>query len=140
MLKGINIGGENRLKYLNFLKKKQDENIEKLEKKYSFENRKNNKEIHLDEYTDYDTDNNNGSEFNDNDNILKEESIKKLNGDNNKSQYDEVDKKYDEESNYIENEYRFYDFDDQLLQYRSLEIEKLIKSLIDLKCALILTS
>ena len=31
MLKGINIGGENRLKYLDFLSKKQDESLEKLE-------------------------------------------------------------------------------------------------------------
>ena len=34
MIKGINIGGENRLEYLEFLKKKQDENIEMLEKIY----------------------------------------------------------------------------------------------------------
>ena len=30
MLKGINFGGGKRLNYLNYLKKKQDENIEKL--------------------------------------------------------------------------------------------------------------
>ena len=44
MLKGINIGGENRLKYLNFLQKKQDENLEKLEKMNLLENKKNKKE------------------------------------------------------------------------------------------------
>ena len=32
MLKGINVGGKNRLEYLDFLKKKQDENVELLEK------------------------------------------------------------------------------------------------------------
>ena len=32
MLKGINIGGKNRLEYLNFLKKRQDDNAERLEK------------------------------------------------------------------------------------------------------------
>ena len=32
MLKGINIGGDNRLEYLDFLKKKQDENIEMIER------------------------------------------------------------------------------------------------------------
>jgi hypothetical protein len=32
MLKGIQIGGENRLDYLEFLKKRQDESLEKLEK------------------------------------------------------------------------------------------------------------
>jgi len=32
MLKGINIGGKNRLEYLNFLKKRQDDNIEMFEK------------------------------------------------------------------------------------------------------------
>ena len=30
MLKGINIGGENRLKYLDFLRNKQDENLDNL--------------------------------------------------------------------------------------------------------------
>ena len=30
MLKGINIGGKNRLKYLNYLKQRQDDNVEKL--------------------------------------------------------------------------------------------------------------
>ena len=32
MLKGIHKGGESRLEYLKFLKKRQDENLEKLEK------------------------------------------------------------------------------------------------------------
>ena len=52
----------------------------------------------------------------------------------------DYNKEYDEESNYIENENNFYNFDDQLLQFRSLEIQKLIKSLLNLKSALILTS
>ena len=134
MLKGINIGGENRLNYLNFLKKKQDENIEKLEKNYSYENNKNSKEIQIVENTyNYEI------QSNDDDNILNEESTEKLSSENINS-YDDFNKKYDEETNYIENEYNFYDFDDQLLQYRSLEMERLIKSLIDLKDALILTS
>ena len=134
MLKGINIGGENRLNYLNFLKKKQDENIEKLEKNYSYENNKNSKEIQIVENTyNYEIQSNDG------DNILNEESTEKLSSENINS-YDDFNKKYDEETNYIENEYNFYDFDDQLLQYRSLEMERLIKSLIDLKDALILTS
>ena len=34
MLKGIHIGGENRLEYLDYLKKRQNENLEKLEKIY----------------------------------------------------------------------------------------------------------
>ena len=36
MLRGINIGGESRLKYLNYLKKKNDDNLEKLEKMYLY--------------------------------------------------------------------------------------------------------
>ena len=44
MLKGINIGGDNRLEYLDFLKKKQDENVELLEKAYMNEDKKNKKE------------------------------------------------------------------------------------------------
>ena len=49
-------------------------------------------------------------------------------------------KNYDEESKYIENENNFYNFDEQLLQFRALEIKKLIQLLLDLKSAFILTS
>ena len=45
MLKRINIGGENREKYLDFLKRKQDENLEKLEQIYFSENKQNNQNI-----------------------------------------------------------------------------------------------
>ena len=38
MLKGINIGGKNRLNYLNFLEKKQDGNAELLERTFLFNN------------------------------------------------------------------------------------------------------
>ena len=53
---------------------------------------------------------------------------------------EDYNKKYDEKSEYIERELNFYDFNDEYLQYRPLEIEKLVKSLINLKSALILTS
>ena len=52
----------------------------------------------------------------------------------------DFNKKYDEESNYIDKENRFYDFNEQFLEYRSLEAENLAKSLLDLKSAIILTS
>ena len=42
ILKGINIGGRNRLDYLDYLKKRQDDNLEKLEKVYSLETKDNN--------------------------------------------------------------------------------------------------
>ena len=45
MLKGINIGGENRLNYLDFLRNKQDESLEKLENIYLFGSIKNKKKI-----------------------------------------------------------------------------------------------
>ena len=41
---------------------------------------------------------------------------------------------------YIEKEYNFYDFDEQLLLYRPSEIENLVESLLNLKNAFILTS
>ena len=122
MLKGINIGGENRLKYLDFLRNKQAESLEKLENIYLLEsnkNKKGNKELI----------NNNENDDNEYEN-LKEYFDENIN----------YDKEYDEESNYIENENNFYNFDDQLLQFRSLEIEKLIQLLLDLKSAFILTS
>ena len=48
--------------------------------------------------------------------------------------------KFQEESDYIEKEKNFYYFDETLLQNRSLEIDELIKALIDLKQALIFSS
>ena len=44
MLKGINIGGKNRLQYLYFLQRKQDENIEILEKMNIKDNKSNKNE------------------------------------------------------------------------------------------------
>jgi len=128
MLKGINIGGNNRLKYLEFLKKKRDENLETLEKIYLLENQKNNKDNEFPEEMDKS-------------NSVDKIDINELNKEKiDVKDYSDFNKKYDEESNFIENEYNFYDFDDQLLQYRPLEIKNLVKSLIDLKGALILTS
>ncbi len=40
----------------------------------------------------------------------------------------------------IEKELNFYDFDEELLQYRPVEVDRLVKSLLNLKNALILTS
>ena len=121
MLKGINIGGKNRINYLNLLKKKRDENLEKLEASYIFENKKNNNKENNDDY-----------------NSLGLTNIELIKDKIDNS--DELNQKYDEESKYIEQELNFYDFDDQLLKYRPLEIENLMKSLMNIKSALILTS
>ena len=161
MLKGIHIGGENRLEYLDFLKKRQDDNLEKLEKIYYSGVEKKIKNEMAD-----DTDNhllkedNNNDDANKNNNIngpIKEESPliennEYLEQDNNKNFNDmeyngeiinpniDYNKKYDKESDYIEKETNFYDFDEELLQYRPLEIDRLVKVLLDLKGALLLTS
>ena len=78
MLKGINIGGIYRLKYLDFLKKKRDDNLEKLETMFLYENNKNNKLIK------------------DGNNDISISNIKDLNFYDSKNQFDELDKKYDE--------------------------------------------
>ena len=131
MLKGINIGGNKRIEYLKYLKKKQDENIEKLEKSFLF-NKKDNKEK-----------NNNSIENNyqDNEDLINKEGKKeKYSSIKNINKYSDKNKKYDKENKYLENEYNFYDFDEYLLQYRPIEIENIIKSLFDLKSAMNLTS
>ena len=154
MLKGIHIGGENRLEYLDFLKKKQDENLEKLEKIYYIIGEKKIKNDLIDE-TDNHNENNDDDKNNKN-NATKEETPLMDNNDfldqDNKNfnvlEYNgeiinpntDYNKKYDKESDYIEKECNFYDFDEQLLQYRSLEIDRLVKVLLDLKGALLLTS
>ena len=74
-----------------------------------------------------------------NDDLKNEESLKYSYAQSLNKNTD-FDEKYDEESDYIEKEISFYDFDEQLLQYRPLEIEFLMKSLMNLKQSLILTS
>ena len=133
MLKGINIGGNNRLKYLDFMKQKQEESLEELEKIYLTKNK-------------YELDNDN----NDIDLFDKDSLIDKINLENKNEKdslierinkyYDNYNKKYYEKSNFIEKENAFYDFDEQLLQFRPKEINYLFKSLINLKGAMILTS
>ena len=123
MLKGINIGGKFRLDYIDFLNKKRDENLEQLENIFLFESKMNKmKEKEL-----------NG----------EKEEDKLINNNNNKINpftYSEFDKKYDEESSFIEQELSFYDFNEEYLEYRSIEMEGLIKSLMNLKGSINLTS
>ena len=156
MLKGIHIGGENRLEYLDFLKKKQDENLEKLEKIYYNIGEKKIKNDLIDETDNHLVNNENDDDKNNKKNVTKEEAPLMNNSDfleqDNKNLNDmeyngeivdpnvDYNKKYDKESDYIEKEYNFYDFDEQLLQYRPLEIDRLVKVLLDLKGALLLTS
>ena len=150
MLKGINIGGDNRLEYLNFLKKKQEENVELLERINMNEDKKNKKENG--------DDNSNNNLIDENPNQKNDEALinnkdEEKNEDNNSkeqndTEYDnelinpkvDYNKKFDEESEFIEKESNFYDFDEQLLQFRPLEIDRLVKALIELKSSLILTS
>ena len=158
MLKGIQIGGENRLEYLKFLKKRQDESLEKLEKMNNIEDRKMRNDI-LDETDNHllnennninEEANNNKNYDNKDDSILTknnndftdQDNIIKSNENNGEFINPNIDynKKYDEESEYIEKENNFYDFDEELLQYRPLEIDRLVKVLLDLKGALLLTS
>ena len=131
MLKGINIGGEKRLYFLDYLKNRQDNALKQIEKMELIENN-SHKNGNLNKEIDKNKDNINN---NDNDN----ENIKKLNDNEIINDMNYI-QKYDEESNFIEKEIQFYDYDDSLLGYRPLEIDIIFKSLIDLKNALILTS
>ena len=165
MLKGIHIGGENRLEYLEFLKKKQDENLEKLEKIYynNIEKEKKVKNEILDESDNQllnnnineeqnkkNKNNNNNYDIPEEANLIKNDYTEKEkdNQNINEMEYngeiinpkEDYNKKYDIESDYIEKEINFYDFDEELLQYRPLEIDRLVKVLLDLKEALLLTS
>jgi hypothetical protein len=143
MLKGINIGGKYRLDFLDYLKKRRDDNLEKLEKMYLLDEKQNNNNIDLDEISSNNsaeiTDKNLTTEIDGSKNIeLKEKDD--INENINTNEHINFNKKYDEESQYIEKEINFYDFDEALLRYRPLEIENLVKLLIDIKEALILTS
>ena len=156
MLKGINIGGKNRMKYLNYLKKRQDENCEFLEIMNSKEYIQNLEDNNNDgEIGDLKEDNNDIKEFIDkekNDNKFIKDSPSLYKNKENINIYDKFNgnelfnskinyyNKIKEESEYIERESNFYDFDEKYLQCRPLEIDRLIKILIDLKRSLLLTS
>ena len=198
MLEGINIGGENRIKFLNSLQKKQEDNLEKLNKinlklmqRNNLEKNKNRKKI-IENRTmkfvsktlrkpkgkdkDKDKENNNNDEVKKNtfdnktlkkknSNIIKiihedekllnlstdiidDEDSNNNNNDNNNLELNgeiinpniNYEKLYDLDSDNIEKELNFYDFDEELLQYRPSEINQLVQSLLNLKSALILTS
>ena len=139
MLRGINIGGKNRLKYLEFLEQKHDEILEKLENVCLQEIKNNN--IKYKKKLNGTNKNKKEDDFIDKDKLIDEESKETIYSKNQgKNNIFDINQIYDEESNYLEKEYRFYDYDEQLLQYRPLEIEYLVKSLMDLKEAMIFTS
>ncbi len=137
MLKGINIGGKNRLEFLNFLEKRRDEYLEDYENDYFTEEIKNNiLKKQKNKESEYNLINNEDNEFQDTNNLTNKKEL--IN--NAEKNFPYLNKKYDEENNYIEKEFNFYDFDEQLLQYRSLEMQNLMNSLMNIRKAVILTS
>ena len=140
MLKGINIGGTKRLQYLNFLKKKQDDSIEKLESLSLYDNNNSGEGNKLNDDKNNDISNNIVNNLQNNKNQLNKDKIENFNYYYNKDLYDEYKNEYDKESDFIEKETNFYDFDEQLLQNRPLEVESLAQSLSDLKNAFLVTS
>ena len=141
MLKGINIGGRNRLDYLDYLKKRQDDSLEKLGKMNSLDSKDNN-DLYFDQkasYSSKEKDNNNNIDSKEKIGIENTEQDAIIdNKEKNKLYIDE--KIYDKEIEYIEKENNFYDFDDSLLQYRSFEIGNLVNLLIGIKSAFKLTA
>ena len=206
MLDGINVGGEYRLKFLENLHKKQEDNLEKLNKIYQIQQKNNydklkkrrisnlkitkerpnkisskqlNKEIIKNKIIenklnkdDKDIKDIKEEEIKSKANSVKQNKIiKKMNSLITKAYNEEeklinvtsdlidddfgmslelngeiiepnvnYDKQYDLDNKIIEKELNFYDFDDELLQYRAVEIDRLIQSLLNLKGALLLTS
>ena len=193
MLEGINIGGEYRLEFLNNLKKKQEDNLEKLNiinhklmQKNSEKNKNNylnEKENNKDKEKSYILKNTTMKDiiaetkinFEENRYLIQEkktirnvntnigvktvkedEKLLNISTDVNEETNDidmnleyngelinpklNYDKQYDLENDIIEKELNFYDFDEELLLYRPIEIDNLVQSLLNLKSALILTS
>ena len=115
MLKGINIGGKNRLKYLEFLIQKRDETLEQLNNVFINENQKmqNRKSNEIN----FDSINKNKKEedYIDKDKLINKEKKSKNDSKNEiKKKVSEIDKTFDEINNYLEEELNFYDCDEQL--------------------------
>ena len=185
MLEGINVGGDYRLEYLNDLKKRQEVNLEKLNKinQQISKKKREKEEEKIAELTEENNKKQNNKKDNkkDKDSLLLNEEIKnnvinddknnktknqnknekteeKLSSSNNDLNLAEdnmgelefdgeiidpninYDKQYDIEGDKIEKELNFYGFDEELLQYRPIEIDRLVQSLLNLKSALLMTS
>ena len=111
MLRGINIGGKNRLKYLEFLEQKHDEILEKLENACLQEIKNNN--IKYKKKLNGTNKNKKEDDFIDKDKLIDEESKETIDSKNQgKNNIFDINQIYDEESNYLEKEYRFYDYDE----------------------------
>ena len=156
MLKGINIGGINRLEYLDYLKNKLEENYEIFDKIINNEKDKNDGKDELK------TNNNDNLNIKQENKLNKEKTEiplidKENNVDNGKdniidvkddeidddiiiNQNLKIDENFEENNYYIEQEINFYNFDENLLQNRPSEINHLINDLLELKEALYLTS
>ena len=183
MIKGINVGGVNRIEYLNYLKQKQEENIVQLKKNYEIEkfNEENNnlknlnyatstnmnsfiENITQNETKTKDISNTNINREKDDNNerdnnftitklkrettdlIIEKENreiLHKLNKNEmgkNSTNILNFEEQFDKGCEKLEKELSFYDFNEEFLQYRPLEINQLEKSLLDLKNSLLLTS
>ena len=120
MLKGINIGGENRLEYIDSLKSLVENDY--VDKEINSKNLKNNEHSKKNTIS--------VEKYNENDFLLT------------KSSYNEKDEteKSEKISENIEKELHFYEFDEELLQFRPKEINSLVKILLNLKEVFLLTS
>ena len=151
MLKGINIGGNNRLEYLDFLNKRQEENVENLENMMnSNENdgnnitKEDNSNFNLNSLDNNYQENNKG-ELNDEENKLINKSTtidikNEIFNQKNNINIINFENKFQEETEYIDKEMSFYNYDQNLLLNRPSDIDNLITSMIDLKQALALSS
>ena len=192
MIKGINVGGVNRIEYLNYLKQKQEENITQLKKSYEIEmfggennelrfmgnmtttnintenitqnNEAKTKDVTNDTKTRENTTtyiNKEKEEKTDKENNLtssknpkrdttdiiiekeNREILHKLNKNEkgyNSSNILNFEEQFEKGCEKLENEIHFYEFNEEFLQYRPIEINQLEKSLLDLKNSLLLTS
>ena len=189
MIKGINIGGVNRIEYLNYLKQKQEENLIQLKKSYELEilNEENNNlkfvgnnittsnlnlnlnpesitqnetktknmnssNLIKDKDKDKDGDENvtttriNNTRGETTDLLIEKENreiLHKLNRVETGSNSNNIlnfEEQFNQGCEKLEKETAFYDFNEEFLQYRPVEINELEKSLLDLKDSLLLTS
>ena len=167
MIKGINIGGRKRLKYLNSLQKKEEKIKTKIKElnavNSTYYNAYNDDDDNITKNIDPETNYNITMQNNSIDIVdlktqnksktlsLKtplKENIKTENYFNdllknemaNKKVEDleNLKKKYNEETSTYENEVNFYDFNEELLQYRPIEINELTDTLLNLKEAYLL--
>ena len=168
MIKGINLGGRNRLEYIKYLQEREEETKKQIKEINMFGSNNNpsnlditdNEKKNIGNETEASVNNMIQNENSDKNTHIKSKNISEKTPENENDKMEnyvndviknEMDNKkiddienirkdFDEECQNYENEINYYDFNEELLQYRPIEMNQLMNLLLNLKEAYLVSS